>query len=89
MALARALYGDPALVVLDEPNASLDDVGEAALLQALRDLKSRGRSVFMIVHQPHLLAAADRVLVLEQGQVARIAAMAVRHAAAPTLDQAT
>ena len=43
----------------------------------------------MIVHQPHLLAAADRVLVLEQGQVARIAAMAVRHAAAPTLDQAT
>jgi ATP-binding cassette subfamily C exporter for protease/lipase len=56
VALARALYGDPALVVLDEPNASLDDVGEAALLQALRDLKSRGKTVFMIVHQKNLLA---------------------------------
>ncbi len=88
VALARALYGNPALVVLDEPNASLDDVGEAALLQALRDLKSRGKTVFMIVHQPHLLAAADRVLVLEQGQVARIATVAVRQAAAPSLDNA-
>jgi ATP-binding cassette subfamily C exporter for protease/lipase len=88
VALARALYGDPALVVLDEPNASLDDVGEAALLQALRDLKSRGKTVFMIVHQPHLLAAADRVLVLEQGQVARIAPVVVRQAAAPSLDNA-
>ncbi len=88
VALARALYGDPALVVLDEPNASLDDVGEAALLQALRDLKSRGKTVFMIVHQPHLLAAADRVLVLEQGQVSRIATVAVRPAEAPPLDNA-
>ena len=87
--LARALYGDPALVVLDEPNASLDDAGEAALVQALRDLKSRGRTVFMIVHQPHLLAAADRVLVLEQGQVARIAPVVVKHAAAPLMDNAT
>ncbi len=87
--LARALYGDPALVVLDEPNASLDDVGEAALIQALRDLKARGKTVFMIVHQPHLLATADRVLVLEQGQVTRIAPVVVKHAAAPTLDSAS
>ena len=84
--LARALYGDPALVVLDEPNANLDDAGEAALVQALRDLKARGKTVFMIVHQPHLLATADRVLVLEQGQVTRIAPVVVKHAAAPTLD---
>jgi ATP-binding cassette subfamily C exporter for protease/lipase len=87
--LARALYGDPALVVLDEPNASLDDVGEAALAHALRDLKARGKTVFMIVHQPHLLATADRVLVLEQGQVARIAPVVVRQAPAPSLDTAS
>ena len=86
--LARALYGDPAMVVLDEPNASLDDVGEAALVTTLRDLKKRGKTVFMIVHQPHLLAAADRVLVLEQGQVARLAPVVLKPAAAPTLDPA-
>ena len=63
-------------------------MGEAALLQALRDLKSRGKTVFMIVHQPHLLAAADRLLVLEQGQVSRIATVAVRQAEAPPLDNA-
>ena len=71
--LARALFGDPALVVLDEPNASLDDVGEAALVQTVRDLKSRGKTVFMIVHQQHLLAVADRVLVLENGRIKALA----------------
>ncbi len=86
--LARAMYGDPALVVLDEPNAALDDVGEAALVQTLRDLKARGKTVFMIVHQPHLLATTDRVLVLEQGQVVRIAPVVLKPAAAPTLDPA-
>lgn len=65
--LARALYGDPRLVVLDEPNASLDDLGEAALVKAVRDIKARGTTVFMIVHQPHMLATADKALVLEQG----------------------
>ena len=69
--LARAVIGDPAIVVLDEPNANLDDVGEAALVRAVRDLKSRGKTVFMIVHQQHILAAADRVLILENGQVSR------------------
>jgi len=69
--LARAVLGDPAIVVLDEPNANLDDVGEAALVRAVRDLKSRGKTVFMIVHQQHILAAADRVLVLENGQISR------------------
>jgi ATP-binding cassette subfamily C exporter for protease/lipase len=67
--LARALYGDPSLLVLDEPNANLDDIGEAALVRAVRDLKARGKTVFMIVHQRHLLAAADRVLVLENGRI--------------------
>lgn len=69
--LARALLGDPAIVVLDEPNANLDDAGEAALVRAVRDLKSRGKTVFMIVHQQNILAAADRVLVLEGGQITR------------------
>ena len=69
--LARAIFGNPAVVVLDEPNANLDDVGEAALIRAVRDLKSRGTTVFMIVHQQSLLAVADRVLFLENGQVAR------------------
>ncbi len=86
--LARALYGDPSLVVLDEPNAALDDVGEAALLQALRELKARGKTVFMIVHQPHLLAAADRVLMLDKGRVQRIAAVVIKPPVAPTQDSA-
>ncbi len=84
--LARAIYGDPALVVLDEPSSNLDDAGEAALVRAVCDLRARGRTVFMVVHQRQLLAAADRVLVLEQGRVARISAVAVRQPAAPTPD---
>lgn len=69
--LARAIFGDPLVVVLDEPNANLDDAGEAALLKAVADLKSRGATVFMIVHQPQMLRVADRLLMLEQGRVAR------------------
>ncbi len=69
--LARAIFGNPAVVVLDEPNANLDDVGEAALIQVVRDLKKQGTTVFMIVHQQSLLAVADRVLFLDNGQVAR------------------
>ncbi len=87
--LARALYGDPDLVVLDEPNAALDDVGEAALIQTLRDLKSRGKTVFMIVHHPHLLAVTDRVVVLEEGQVSRVAPVVIKPASAHTQDPRT
>jgi ATP-binding cassette, subfamily C, bacterial exporter for protease/lipase len=71
--LARAIVGDPAVVVLDEPNANLDDAGDAALLKTVLDLKSRGKTVFMIVHQKHLLAAADRVAVLEGGRLTQLA----------------
>ena len=67
--LARAILGDPALIVLDEPNANLDDIGEAALIRTVRELKGRGKTVFMIVHQQHLLAAADRVLILDNGLI--------------------
>lgn len=77
LGLARAILGDPLVVVLDEPNASLDDVGEAALLRTVADLKARGRTVFMIAHQPHLLSVADRLLLLDNGRVARFATIRV------------
>ena len=67
--LARALYGKPVLVVLDEPNANLDDVGEAALVQAVRELKAKGRTVFLITHRPGIVAVADRLVILRDGKV--------------------
>ncbi|WP_087747640.1 MULTISPECIES: type I secretion system permease/ATPase [unclassified Acidovorax] len=67
--LARAVYGDPVLVVLDEPNANLDDVGEAALVRTVQELKAKGRTVFLITHRPGVVAVADRVLILRNGMV--------------------
>jgi PrtD family type I secretion system ABC transporter len=67
IALARALYGDPFLVVLDEPNSNLDSEGEAALCQAIADIKARGAIVVLIAHRPSVLAACDNVLVLANG----------------------
>ena len=69
IALARALYGEPGLVVLDEPNAHLDDAGEAALLQSLRQLKARGATVFLVTHRAGALALADHLLVLHDGRL--------------------
>lgn len=65
--LARAIYGKPALVVLDEPNANLDDLGEAALMQTVRQLKAEGRTVFLITHRPGIVSVADHILVLRDG----------------------
>ena len=67
--LARAVYGDPVLVVLDEPNANLDDVGEAALVRTVQELKAKGRTVFLITHRPGIVAVADRLLILRNGMV--------------------
>src|SRR5690606_30768975 len=71
IALARAVYGEPALVVLDEPNAHLDEAGEAALAALVRELKERGATVLLITHRPGILAVADRLLVLREGQIER------------------
>ncbi len=67
--LARAIYGHPVLVVLDEPNANLDDAGEAALYQAIHMLKAQGSTVFLITHRPGAVSVADRILLLRDGQV--------------------
>jgi ATP-binding cassette subfamily C exporter for protease/lipase len=67
--LARALYGNPAVVVLDEPNANLDDAGENALLQAVELLKRQGKTVVLISHRPSVLKVADRLVILQDGQV--------------------
>lgn len=67
--LARALYGGPCLVILDEPNANLDGDGEAALFQAVRTLKTAGTTVILVTHKSNLLTVSDRALVLKDGAV--------------------
>ena len=69
IALARAMYGNPSLIVLDEPNASLDQAGEAALMQAVSELKRQGATVIIVTHKFSILAEADQVLVMNGGCV--------------------
>ncbi|GAB4405039.1 MAG: alkaline protease secretion ATP-binding protein AprD [Rhodoferax sp.] len=71
LGLARALYGQPKVVVLDEPNANLDDAGEAALAQAVSLLRAAQCTVVLITHRPGALALADELLVLSEGRVLR------------------
>ena len=65
--LARALYGNPKLVILDEPNSNLDQAGEKALVQALQHLKLMGTTTIMITHKPGLLNAVDKIMMLKNG----------------------
>jgi len=67
--LARAIYGDPRFVVLDEPNSSLDEAGEAALVLTLQELKGKGATVIIITHRTNVLSVADQILLLSDGQV--------------------
>ena len=69
LGLARALYGDPSFIVLDEPNANLDPAGEAALFEALNTLKERKKTIVLVVHNPHAFNMADKVLYLRDGAV--------------------
>ncbi len=67
--LARAVYGDPAFVVLDEPEANLDDDGQAALVNTIRTLKERGVTLVVIAHRPNTIRNVDEILVLKEGAV--------------------
>src|SRR6185369_7242931 len=67
--LARAIYGDPVFVVLDEPNSSLDEAGDAALAAAISGLKARGTTFVVMTHRTSILPVVDKMLVLREGQV--------------------
>ena len=69
IALARALYGEPALLVLDEPNANLDDAGDAALMTALLAAKEDKRTVFVMTHRLNILRIADAIMILADGGI--------------------
>ncbi len=70
IALARAFYGKPRLIVLDEPNASLDSEGELALVAAIERAKSWGAAVVLVTHQPRVLSPVNKVLLLHEGRAA-------------------
>lgn len=67
--LARALYGSPSLIVLDEPNSNLDEVGEAALRQAIENLRAANRTVVLITHRMNIIAATTKLMLLVEGQL--------------------
>jgi len=67
LGLARAMYGDPALIVLDEPNSNLDDVGEQALVQAVLDLRQRGKTIILITHRTNIIGATNKLLLMRDG----------------------
>jgi PrtD family type I secretion system ABC transporter len=69
LALARAVYGDPKFIVLDEPNANLDHVGEQALVRTIDMLRENGVTLVVIAHRPSILRHVDKILVLRDGQV--------------------
>lgn len=68
LGLARAMYGDPSLIVLDEPNSNLDEMGEQALIAAINDLHSRGKTIVIISHRSSVLRATNKLLLLRDGK---------------------
>jgi len=69
LGLARAMYGDPALIVLDEPNSNLDDIGEQALLRAVLDLRQHGKTIVLITHRTSAISVTNKLLMLRDGTV--------------------
>lgn len=67
--LARALYGSPSLVILDEPNANLDEVGEKCLIEACIMIKKKGTSLILVTHRPNILSIADKIMMLVDGKM--------------------
>lgn len=65
--LARAMYGDPSVIVLDEPNSNLDDVGEQALVAAILDLRRRGKTIVLITHRTSIIGVTNKLLLLREG----------------------
>jgi ABC-type protease/lipase transport system fused ATPase/permease subunit len=72
--LARAVYREPSLVVLDEPNSNLDNYGEQALMACIKDLKAKGKTVILVTHKTSLLALSDKTLMLVDGKVEKFGA---------------
>lgn len=87
--LARAFFGNPRLLILDEPDASLDDTGKAALVEALKHAKQQGMTVILITHRKSLLSRTDKILVLKQGAVESYAATEQLMRPVPSLKLAT
>jgi ATP-binding cassette subfamily C exporter for protease/lipase len=93
IALARAIYGDPAILILDEPNAHLDGEGDAALIQALTALKAKGKTILIVSHKLGILPVVDKILVLRDGRaelfgprdeiLAKVAPPNIRHMPTP------
>jgi ABC-type protease/lipase transport system fused ATPase/permease subunit len=72
VALARAVFGNPCLVVLDEPNANLDTEGDASLTRCLANLKARNATVVIVSHRLNVLQSVDKVLYMQAGQVRQL-----------------
>ncbi|MBV9075971.1 MAG: type I secretion system permease/ATPase [Methylobacteriaceae bacterium] len=94
LALARALYGNPFLVVLDEPNSNLDNEGESALTQAILGVRARGGIAVVVAHRPSALAGVDQMLVMQEGRMSafgpkeEVMSRITRPMAVPTATQA-
>src|SRR5205823_9362828 len=71
IAMARALYGNPRFIVMDEPNSNLDEPGEQGLTMAITELKKRGCTVILTTHRPRLITVVDKLLVLRAGSQLR------------------
>jgi ATP-binding cassette subfamily C exporter for protease/lipase len=69
LGLARAMYGDPSLIVLDEPNSNLDDAGEQALVAAVNDLRQRGKTIVLITHRTSIIGITTKLLLMRDGSV--------------------